>query len=343
MNTGVLPGAAIGALAVVLPLSSMPPASVSRPVTGIGSDDGRAIHVMAPKPAGGSERQIDECDEVVSGGGAGTLLYPFVDASEWTLSMPDWDRNDDLSSGPIDLPFEFRFRDRTYTSCFINTNGNVTFSEDEDAYTPDCFGGCAWMIAPFWADVDTRCINSGLVWHRFLDSDGDGRLDTFVVTWAMVGYFPARADKVNTFQLVMTDGSNPGFERCHNVAFSYGDMCWTTGAASGGEDGFGGVPAVVGIDWKDETGASAGNPLGRFDAPGGGSGGIDRLDGATFRLAAAPDPYDLDVSGVIDYGDIAIVLLDFGPGGGAADIDRSGVVDFGDVALLLLNYGPACQ
>jgi hypothetical protein len=49
---------------------------------------------------------------------------------------------------------------------------------------------------------------------------------------------------------------------------------------------------------------------------------------------------DLDGSGSVDSGDIALALLDFGPCPGcAADLDQSGVVDFGDVALILLSYG----
>lgn len=49
---------------------------------------------------------------------------------------------------------------------------------------------------------------------------------------------------------------------------------------------------------------------------------------------------DLDGSGTVDSGDIALALLDFGPCPGcAADLDQSGIVDFGDVALILLSYG----
>lgn len=50
---------------------------------------------------------------------------------------------------------------------------------------------------------------------------------------------------------------------------------------------------------------------------------------------------DVDANGVVDFGDIALVLLDFGPCAGCAtDVDQNGVVDFGDVALVLLNFGP---
>jgi hypothetical protein len=52
---------------------------------------------------------------------------------------------------------------------------------------------------------------------------------------------------------------------------------------------------------------------------------------------------DVDLSGVVDNGDIAFALLDFGPCAGCqSDLDGSGETDFGDVALILLSTGP-CQ
>lgn len=53
-------------------------------------------------------------------------------------------------------------------------------------------------------------------------------------------------------------------------------------------------------------------------------------------------PGDLDMSGAVDLGDLALMLMDFGPCAGCpTDLDGSGVVDMGDVSLLLLNFGPA--
>ncbi|NBQ15757.1 MAG: hypothetical protein EBU31_14405, partial [Proteobacteria bacterium] len=50
---------------------------------------------------------------------------------------------------------------------------------------------------------------------------------------------------------------------------------------------------------------------------------------------------DIDGSGVVDNGDIAFALLDFGPCSKCpSDLDGSGETDFGDVALILLSTGP---
>ena len=48
---------------------------------------------------------------------------------------------------------------------------------------------------------------------------------------------------------------------------------------------------------------------------------------------------DLDDSGMIDSGDIAIMLLMFGDTNSPGDLDHSGDVDSGDVSLLLLWMG----
>ncbi len=48
---------------------------------------------------------------------------------------------------------------------------------------------------------------------------------------------------------------------------------------------------------------------------------------------------DLDCSGVVDFGDVALALIEFGPCTCAADLDGSGMVDFGDIALIMLGYG----
>jgi hypothetical protein len=48
---------------------------------------------------------------------------------------------------------------------------------------------------------------------------------------------------------------------------------------------------------------------------------------------------DLDCSGLIDSGDVSLVLLDIGPCAGCVtDLDHNDVVDSADVSLVLLSY-----
>ena len=141
------------------------------------------------------------------------------------------------------------------------------------------------MVAPFWGDVDTRDEASGVAYYRFLDGNNDGSDDTMVVTWDNVGYYSTHADLTNTFQVAISDGTNPQMGIGNNICYSFDDMGWTTGDASGGEGGFGGSPATVGVNRGDGTDFFQ---IGRFDHPGTdyqgteGISGVDWLDGQDF-------------------------------------------------------------
>ena len=69
-----------------------------------------------------------------------------------------------------------------------------------------------------------------------------------MVVWDHVGYFSMMDDKLNTFQVIISDGLDTIVPAGNNVSFCYGDMQWTTGSASGGINGFNGSPATVGVN-----------------------------------------------------------------------------------------------
>lgn len=173
-------------------------------------------------------------------------------------------RNDDASSANIPLGFNFCFYGTTYTSCYINNNGNITFVNDLMSFSAGGFPAGnpssldTIMIAPFWGDVDTRNTLSGLVYFKQTPT-------ALIVKWDNVGYYGNMADKRNDFQLIITNGSNPILPNGNNVAFCYGDMQWTTGGASGGVGGFGGTPATAGVNKGDNTNYIQ---IGRFDKAG---------------------------------------------------------------------------
>jgi len=172
--------------------------------------------------------------------------------------------NDDGSSREIDLssifPTGLQFFDRTHTSMFVNTNGNISFSEGLAAFTPEAFPIANQpMIAPYWADVDTRptrmdcgglpdgsgrpeytyagdCADpaqNGVWWH--LDTAGRRVL----VTWDRVGYYRCNETDRMSFQLVLTavDGATCGGGGDFDVEFRFNTCEWTTGDASGGMNG----------------------------------------------------------------------------------------------------------
>ena len=150
--------------------------------------------------------------------------------------------NDDLYSNSIYLPFSFNFYGTTYDSLYINNNGNISFTTPYNTFTAFTFPDPSFnMIAPFWADVDTRSTNGGNVWYKL-------NPHSLVIVWDHVGYFSMMEDKLNTFQLIISDGQDTIVPAGNNVSFCYGDMQWTTGSASGGTNGFSGSPATVGVN-----------------------------------------------------------------------------------------------
>lgn len=196
---------------------------------------------ITPIPTGGAK----------SAGNCACYIPP--DAT-WTLAMAP---NDDGSTGTLSLPFNFCLYGTNYTDFWINNNGNVTFDAAYGTFSAVGFPDPSYvMVAPFWGDVDTR--GAGEVWYKITPT-------ALYVDWVGVGYFNTQTDKLNTFSLIITDGSDPIIGVGNNVAFCYGDMQWTTGSASGGVGGFGGVPATVGANKGDGISYVQ---YGRFDQPG---------------------------------------------------------------------------
>ena len=223
--------------------------------------------VPAPLAPVSTMRQIENPDR------AAGLLIPRD--GTFSLAMAP---NDDQSSGLITLPFTFCLFGDQYTSCYINNNGNISFDGPYGTYSSTGFPVSGFpMVAPFWADVDTR--SCGSVWYKI-------EPNRLIVIWEETGYFSYQCDKLNTFQAILTDGTDPFIGLNKNVAFSYAIMSWTTGDASGGVGGFGGTPATVGINKGDGFDYAL---LGRFDHPGidydgaaGAADGVDYLDEKDF-------------------------------------------------------------
>lgn len=159
--------------------------------------------------------------------------------------IPPEYRNDDWSTCAIPLPFTICLYGTNYTELYINNNGNVSFGAPYSTFTSLAFPNNQYvMIAPFWADVDTRNDSSGIVYYKVTPT-------AIIVKWDSVGYYGIHANLLNTFQLIITNGSDPLLPGGNNVSFCYGDMQWTTGDASQGTDGFGGTAATIGANLGD--------------------------------------------------------------------------------------------
>jgi hypothetical protein len=156
--------------------------------------------------------------------------------------------NDDQSSSQLSLPFTINFFGNSYDTFFANNNGNISFGGPLGQYTPSAFPASSLpIIAPYWGDVDTRNQPGGGAVYV-----GSPNAKTAVVTWNNVGFYPGDNSKTNNFQLLLFDRSDTGAGN-FDIEFRYDRLEWTTGGASGGSNGLGGIPAQAGYDAGDFT------------------------------------------------------------------------------------------
>ncbi|MGO2006650.1 MAG: nidogen-like domain-containing protein, partial [Vreelandella alkaliphila] len=199
-------------------------------------------------------------------------------------------RNDDRSTEELDITSVFEgglnFFGREFNSLWVNNNGSVTFNGPRGAFTPTVITEDSGNpeITPFFADVDTRgeeatatpggnSTGSNFVYYDF-DTDND----RFVVTWDDVGYFANQTDKLNAFQLILSDQGGGDFD----IEFRYENIDWTTGSASGGSNGLGGTAARAGYT------AGTGDPDAFFELPASGDQdailALDEIEGNTGQV-----------------------------------------------------------
>ena len=215
--------------------------------------------------------------------------YVNITNSMWGLpgTWAEANPGDDGSFGPINLGWTYYFYGQAFTSIYINVNGNITFGDPYSAYSAYGFpaSNVPAMIAPYWGDVDLRATGAGAnqLYYK-LDSN------KITIQWIEVGYYSMNTDKTNSFQLVLTDGNDVGIGVGYNTVFSYDDMNWCVGDASGGTSGFGG-PSDYGTVGAQSDGGSYYYQIGLFgldnsdyDGAGGNLDGIHYLDGRCFTM-----------------------------------------------------------
>lgn len=152
-------------------------------------------------------------------------------------------RNDDGSTELVSVGFELDFFGVTSSQVYVNNNGNITLDQALSTYTPfDLNATSQQIIAPFFADIDTRSAGSEVTYGT---GTVDGRA-AFGVNWIDVGYFSNQTDpnQLNDIQLVLIDRSDLGVGN-FDFEFNFGDILWETGNI-GGTGGFGGPSARSG-------------------------------------------------------------------------------------------------
>jgi len=156
------------------------------------------------------------------------------------------DRNDDGSSPQVPIGFDISLFGKNESMCWVNNNGNITFDSRLSTYTPNPLQDLGRaIIAPFWADVDTRAEESDIVSYSYGTETVNGHL-AFGVNWVNVGYYNRKSDKLNSFQLILIEREDIAAGD-FDIEFNYNRILWETGDASSGVNGYGGFPSRSGL------------------------------------------------------------------------------------------------
>lgn len=196
---------------------------------------------VLPTPAGGGGGTGDPCNPWIQPNDFEDPNYPLGEGETYNEIA---NNGDDAVNGPFSLGWDFCFYGETYSQVFINNNGNLSFGTSYGTFTPAGFPSTQYvMIAPFWGDVNMAA-EGGNCYYAITET-------AMYVNWVEVGYYGSNDNLKNSFQVIITDGSDPIVPGGNNVSFAYLDMNWTTGTASQGTAGFGGAPAQVGANSGD--------------------------------------------------------------------------------------------
>lgn len=184
---------------------------------------------------------------IVAAFSTGAFAGAIHDAGLFTTVLP---ANDDNSTGQVNLGFAANINGSTYTTTYVNNNGNITFNNPQGQFTPAAIssGSFGPIIAPFFADVDTRGSFSSPVTYG---SATIGGKNVFGVNYINVGVFNSQ-NILNSFQAILTNRSDVAAGD-FDIQFNYDTILWEAGTASRAPaGGLGGTSALVGY-WTSNT------------------------------------------------------------------------------------------
>jgi large repetitive protein len=134
----------------------------------------------------------------------------------------------------VTLPFTIAIGGTNYSSVYVDNNGLLSFEAGVQSYNGESFpiAGDGPLIAPYWADVDTR---------DYLANGPDGVVSwgtttyngqqAWGATWTAVGDYNENESGLNTFQVLLVQEPSSGANSVEAV-FNYGPIQWTEGSAS---------------------------------------------------------------------------------------------------------------
>ena len=179
----------------------------------------------------------------------------------------------DDDTAPLTFPFEFPYYDGAHASAFVNSDGNLTFVEGDDASTRRGISRLLTgrpRVAPFLADLDPSA--GGAVYAR-------SAADAVTVTWCAVPEFDSETSAVTVQVSLLPNG---------NVEMTFDPEITTRGAVIGLSPG--GTSMLEAVDLS-ETGPTSGGAAAvgeRFSV----DRELDVVAVATRFAASHPTTYD---------------------------------------------------
>ncbi|HVN55719.1 MAG TPA: hypothetical protein VMT46_15400 [Anaerolineaceae bacterium] len=211
---------------------------------------------------------------------------------------------DDVTSGPINLGFTFRYYGLSYTSIYLNTNGVLSFNDvhDDDTYDNSYIPNASApnnLIAVFWDDLEAANNGNGVISYY---TDGTAPNRRFIVEWYKVNRVGQSGQL--TFEAILEENSN-------RILMQYKDVNGLlTSATVGIEDEHGsqGLPYLYNI-----TGI-ANNLAVQYTYPAAGArlSAFPMNDGK-FTTANAQEHYTLEIANTGDWGDDTVTLTKSSP------------------------------
>jgi hypothetical protein len=261
--------------------------------------------------------------------------------------------NDDGSSASINISSVFadglNFFGTTYTSLFVNNNGNLTFVNSLSQYIAAPIGGGGLsvpIIAAYWFDVDTRggvdnptaggtSTGSNLVYY-----DLDTTNHIFTATWDDTGYYSSHIGAPNAFQIRLIDVGGGDFDiefiyesinQSHSDTNSDPGEAPRAGYARGNGTagvelaGSGDYNAV--LDYDTDPGNTGVPGYYYFQVRG---GQVTGGDGGSAGPPTPPRPvtFTIDGPGLVHEGDSGATAFDFVVHRAGTDLSAASVVDW---------------
>ncbi len=164
-----------------------------------------------------------------------SVFYEWIDATDGTpLGFSGY--SEGQGSGPISLPFAFKYYENTYSEVYIAASGFLSFEEqpwDIQGVIPTSELPNN-MIAPWWSPLTLS--STGTSNRVFYKSSGTPGNQYFVVEWYQVD---AGRNNIYTFEVILYENGNFLFQYADVTAGTSGFECGSAGIEN--EDGLDGL------------------------------------------------------------------------------------------------------